>query len=108
MTDSWTEGEDGRTIDVGPVTVGEPEDIPAGEPRIRFHPEADAARVQADIERREKLRADEVQHLTELRDRVQQGIDDGAIDLESGAALLLNISKVRMALAGVGYYPGAF
>lgn len=98
MTDSWT--DDGETVALGPVQVGEPMPLPPVEP-VNVHSPA----VRRDIERREALRAEELTHLTDLRDRVQQGINNGAIDLESGAALLLNISKARMALSGVGMYP---
>lgn len=61
--------------------------------------------VARDIDRREQLRAEELAHLDELRDRVQRGLDEGKIDPLGGATMLLNISKARMALAGVGMYP---
>lgn len=64
--------------------------------------------VRRDIERRERLRAEELEHLTELRDRIQRGMDRGEVSLESGTQMLLNISKARMALSGVGAYPGAW
>jgi len=100
MTGSWTEDE----------AVDKPRlrELLQEGPPLQLRPEADAARVQADVARRERLRAEELTHLTELRDRVQTGINNGAIDVESGTALLLNISRARMALAGVGYYPGAW
>lgn len=88
MTDSWTETVTG--------------------PPLQFHPQPVPEDVARSIERREQLRAEELLHLTQLRDRVQQGIDDGRIDLYGGTEMLLNISKARMALAGVGYYPGAW
>jgi hypothetical protein len=61
-----------------------------------------------DIAYREQLRAEELEHLTELRKRVERGIDEGLVEYESGMEILLNISKARMALAGVGTYPGAW
>ena len=61
--------------------------------------------VRRDIEAREQTRQAELEHLTELRDRVQTGLDRGEIDLASATEMLLNISKARMALAGVGTYP---
>jgi hypothetical protein len=86
MTDFWTEDEG----------AGRPEDA------VPFK-----SRTLAD-ERREQLRAEELEHLTKLRDRVQRGMDRGDVDLASGAEMLLNISKARMSLSGVGYYPGAW
>lgn len=98
MTDSWTDPWNERAKE-------DPGVSPLNAPVIGVPV---APEVQRDIERREALRQEELTHLTELRDRVQKGINNGAIDLESGATLLLNISKARMALAGVGYYPGAW
>lgn len=69
---------------------------------------AHAPHVQAAIERQERLRAEELEHLTELRDRIQLGMDRGEVSLESGTQMLLNISKARMTLSGVGMYPGAW
>jgi hypothetical protein len=91
MTDSWIE------------------DSPEGGPRLQFHTEAARPKEYAEqLERREQLRQAELAHLTELRDRVQKGIDKAEIDLASGTEMLLNISKTRMALAGIGYHPGAW
>lgn len=104
MTDSWTDDELPTTPHAehlygdGPVLTGE--ERSAFEGHAAHSPE-----VQRDIERREQLRAEEMEHLARLRDRVQQGMDEGLTDLESGATMLLNISKARMALAGVGFYP---
>jgi hypothetical protein len=53
---------------------------------------------------REQLRTEELAHLDGLRERVLTGMDNGRIDLIEGATMLLNISKARMALAGVGGY----
>lgn len=72
---------------------------------LRLHPETD---VQRDIDRREQLRTSELERMDALYERIVTGIDEGAIDLESGAKMLLNVSSARMALGGVGMYPGAF
>lgn len=100
MTDSWTEPG---------ATAKEFERQRLGDeiPKLQLHPQH-SPEVQRDIERREQLRTEELEHLTQLRDRIQEGIDEGFIDLASGTEMLLNISKARMALAGVGYYPGAW
>jgi hypothetical protein len=93
MTDSWTED---------PTTGEKFERDPAvEEASVSVH----APEVRRDITRREQLRREELEHLTELRDRVQAGIDGGGVDLVSGAEMLLNISKARMMLGGVGMYP---
>lgn len=74
-------------------------------PSVPFYPTTTPEHVQREQERRERIRAEELEHLTDLRDRVQEGIDHGAIDVLAGTEMLLNISKARMALSGVGMYP---
>lgn len=98
--DSWT--------DESVSSPDEEPDAPPAAPLLQFYPSPHSEQVQRDIDRREQLRQEELQHLTELRDRIQEGIDKGVISLESGTEMLLNISKVRMSLAGVGVYPGAW
>lgn len=74
------------------------------EPRVRFYPQ-----VRDDVARREALRDAELKRMEELYARIEKGIDEGMVDLESGAKMLLNVSAARMALGGVGHvYPGAF
>lgn len=102
MTDSWTEDD---------LELAEPDrEAIAKAEREKPTPTASAhtEEVRRDIERREQLRQEELEHLTELRDRVQAGIDGGGIDLLSGTEMLLNISKARMALGGVGVYVGSW
>lgn len=70
--------------------------------RVKLYSEADMARS---VERREQLRIEELDHLTGLRDRIQDGMDSGVVDLCSGTEMLLNISKARLALSGVGVWP---
>jgi len=134
MTDSWTRDDEeyreakaellepppSRTLaDEDPVEdkprLKEPMGVPsrAGElrvtgPPLQFHPQPSSEHLQRQMTEREKLRAEELEHLTQLRDRVQEGIDEGFVSLESGTTMLLNISKARMALGGVGAYPGAW
>lgn len=74
-------------------------------PRVRFAPQVHSPDVQRAIDQREATRREELEHLTQLRDRVQEGVDEGYIDVLSGTEMLLNISKARMSLAGVGGYP---
>lgn len=112
MTDSWTEDE---AVDKPRLRelLAEEEmtTTPHAEHIYGGHRVVDVAiepRIEQDIARRDALRREELEHLTRLRDRVQQGMDEGLTDLESGTTMLLNISKARCALAGVGYYPGAF
>lgn len=87
-----------------------------GNPGLRFHPEASVnaeiatrEQVRQDADRREKLRAAELERMDALYKRIEKGIDEGMVDLESGAKMLLNVSSARMALGGVGHvYPGAW
>lgn len=115
MTGSWTDDEDqlkrDRGIDEGLVTgtynpgrSGEREGTAPGAP-LRFYPEAN---VSADTERREQLRAEEIERMERLAARIEQGIEEGLVDLESATTMLLNVSRARAALGGVGSYPGAF
>lgn len=71
------------------------------EPRVRFYPE-----VRDAADRREALRDAELKRMEQLYARIEQGIDEGAVDLESGAKMLLNVSSARMALGGVGHVGG--
>lgn len=119
MTDSWTDGanevlpddaEAARSISpsgVAPPTEYDDDQVPPRPeeiPRMRIYPSAEYERTHA---MREALRTDELEHLEELRKRVQQGMDDGLVSLESGTTMLLNISKARTQLGGVTPY-GAF
>jgi hypothetical protein len=61
-----------------------------------------------DIQRREDLRARELQRLGELYARIEAGMNEGRIEELAGAKMLLNISQARLSLGGVGVYPGAF
>lgn len=56
----------------------------------------------------EQLRASELERMNALYERIVKGMDEGMVDLESGAKILLNVSAARMALGGVAMYPGAF
>ena len=128
MTDSWTEDEvprPSRTLaDEDPAedkprlkelleedprwdqTAAGPVPLPPSEyPKLQFHPQPVPEELQRQMTEREQLRKDELEHLTQLRDRIQEGVDEGYIDALSGTEMLLNISKARMALAGVGVYP---
>jgi hypothetical protein len=42
----------------------------------------------------------ELDHLKELRARVQTGLDSGEVDLESGTAMLVRIAEARSRLMG--------
>jgi hypothetical protein len=64
--------------------------------------------VAESMEKHEQLRAEELERLTELHKRIERGVDEGLIDYGAGMEMLLNISKARMALFGVGAYPGAW
>lgn len=77
---------------------------PAG---LRFHPES-YVQVKNDAERREKLRTDELERMNALYKRIEKGMDEGMVDLESGTKMLLNVSSARLQLGGVAMYPGAF
>lgn len=78
-----------------------------GNPGLRFHPES-YVQVKNDAERREKLRADELERMNALYKRIEKGMDEGMVDLESGTKMLLNVSSARLQLGGVAMYPGAF
>lgn len=102
MTDSWTEDD---------LELAEPDrEAIAKAEREKPTPTASAhtEEVRRDVARREQLRQEELEHLAQLRSLVQAGLDHGEIDTESGVAMLLNISKARLALGGIGVYPGAW
>jgi hypothetical protein len=65
-------------------------------------------RTDEDVQRREDLRARELERLGELYARIEAGMNEGRIEELSGAKMLLNISQARLSLGGVGFYPGAF
>jgi hypothetical protein len=101
MTDSWTEDDEEPTSKVR-----------IEGPPLQFHPQGSFYPASEDVQRqmteREQLRQAELEHLTQLRAQVQEGMDHGRISMKSGTQMLLNISRARMALAGVGTYPGAW
>jgi hypothetical protein len=98
MTDSWTE-----TGTYDPSRSGEREGTTPGAP-LRFYPSVHTEQVQRDVERREQLRTEELARMDRLYKRIEQGIEEGAVDLESATTMLLNVSRARMALGGVGTY----
>lgn len=97
----------GATGTYDPGRSGERRGTEPGAP-LRFYPSVHSPEVQRDIDRREQLRAEELERMDRLYQRIEQGIEEGAVDLESGATMLLNVSRARAALGGVGTYPGAF
>jgi hypothetical protein len=90
-----------------PSRSGERAGTTPGAP-LRFYPSGSTEQVRRDIERREQLRAEELERMERLAARIEQGIEEGAVDLESATTMLLNVSRARAALGGVGVYPGAF
>lgn len=94
MTDSWSDDP------------GERDPLPPVAP-VQLHPPSPEQLADAHA-RREQLRAEELQRLTDLARRVEGAIAGGAIEIDYGVKLLLDISKTRCALGGVGFYPGAF
>lgn len=61
----------------------------------------ESEREERDNERREQVIAEELEHLANLRDRIQQGMDEKLVDIASGTEMLLNVSRARAALGGI-------
>lgn len=103
------------TDDAGPKLTGEErsafptpaEELAGGRPRVTLGPDVPLRfHGQDDIDRREALRAAELSRMDDLYTRIEQGMDDGYVDLESGVKMLLNVSAARAALGGVGHVGG--
>lgn len=137
MTGSWTDDELPNTPHAEHIYGGGPnpnvseypDEPPADKPRLqklleenprfgaplRFYPEASVndaiaanERRRQNTERREQMRTEELERMDRLAARIEKGIEEDVVDLESGATMLLNVSRARAALGGVGTYPGAF